>query len=216
MLLGTLRDRFAAAGAVAVVGAESSRAALVQAALERPALVVCHAETLGEPVSDLATGLDKLGLVGTRILCVGADDEGPEGRVVRCRPERLVETLVAYLPSAGARSERVPVQILASVDRLGAPDPTQPPVCANVLELAPESLLVEAPLVLDVDERVALHFFLRRAGATRSTRVSFTCTVEACAEASSLLYELRVDHTDAASRRAVLEFLSEGREARKD
>jgi hypothetical protein len=215
VLLGTLRDRFAAAGAVEVAGAESCRAALVRAALERPALVVCHVETLGEPVAGLAAGLDKLGLPGTRILCVGADEGGPEGRIVGCLPERLFETLVACLPSAGARSERAPVQILASVDRFGAPDPTRPPVCANLLGLAPESLLVEAPLALDVGERVALHFFVRRAGAARATRVSLTCTVEACSDASSLHYELRVDRMDAASRRAIHEYLSEGREARR-
>jgi hypothetical protein len=187
----------------------------VRAALERPALVVCHAATLGEPVADLAAGLDELGLSSTRILCVGAEDPVPEDRIVVCLPERLFETVVACLPSAAARSERAPVRILASLDRFGAPDPTRPPVCSNVLELAPESLLVEAPVALDVGEHVALHFFVRRAGTVRATRVSLTCTVEACSDASSLHYEMRVDRMDAASRRAIHEFLSEGREARK-
>jgi hypothetical protein len=215
VLLGTLRDRFAAAGAVEVVAAESGRVAMVRAALERPALVVCHAETTGMPIGTLAAQLDKLGLGESRIVCVGASEDDSEGRIVGCTPERLFETVIACLPAAGARSQRLPVQILVSVDRLAASDPTRPPDFANLLELAPDSLLVEAPNAFLPGDRLALQFFLRRSGAARSTRISLTCTVEGCADARSLHYEARIDRIDAASRRAIQEFLSEGREARK-
>jgi hypothetical protein len=212
VLLETLRDRFAAAGAVEVVGADSSRAGLVRAALERPSLVVCHAQTLDVSVEALAAQLDKL-RIDARILCVEASDDGRDGRVVGCSPERLFETVIECLPAAGVTSQRAQVNILAHLEHVSLTGGARPPCSANLLELALGSVLVEAPHALEVDDRLSIHFFLCTHGGQRSTGVSLTGTVQECVDPDAFHYETRVDHLDEASRCAIQAFLSEGRKS---
>ena len=221
-LLRRLTGRFGAG--IEVVVARSVSQAVVQALVERPALIVCSQLGLERPLEDFWADLQKVGLTDTPLLCVG---EGPgaegdprpgngRGGVEFCSEETLLEAAAALLPAPRTTPERRRVQLLASMQRLPWDTGGSTQDLANVLELAPESLRIESPMRLESGQRLALSFFLPRNGCGPAERVSVTCRVIEACDDMALEYEAEVDLADGPSAQAIADFLSQPPEASEE
>jgi hypothetical protein len=217
-LLRSLTGRFGPG--IEVVVARSVSQAVVQALVERPSLIVCSALGLERPLDEFWGDLQKVGLDGTPLLCVGESphaDRDPGASngyagVEFCSEETLLEAAAALLPAARTGPERRRVQLLASMQRIPW-DAGEGQNLANVLELAPESLRIESPMRLESGQRLALSFFLPSNRDGSSERVSVTCRVTEACDDMALEYEAEVDLADAAAARAIEDFLSKPPEA---
>jgi hypothetical protein len=82
-LLRFLTGRFGAG--IEVVVARSISQAVVQALVERPSLIVCSALGLERPLDEFWGDLQKVGLDGTPLLCVGESPHADRGTPARAR-----------------------------------------------------------------------------------------------------------------------------------
>ncbi len=216
-LLRSLDGRFG--GGIDVVQARSVSEAVVQSLVERPSLIVCSGLGPQRLLDELWGDLQKVGLEETPLLCVGenpvAEAEGLPG-IEFCNEESLLEAAAALLPARSAARERRPVQLLASMQRIPLDTGESSQNLANVLELDPESLLIEAPMRLEQGQRLALSFFLPHPGGGPSERVSVACRVASTHDDMALQYEAEVEFAEESSARAIQEFLSQPSEASEE
>ncbi len=203
-----LHERFGGSG-IQVNAASSVTRALVQALVERPEVIACAEGCLQGSLKDLRSELDELGLAHCRLVCVRDTGDPVNERlqgVVECTEEELFECVAALLPERReARWRRV--RLLASCARLGGGEDGMQ-AFANLLALAERRVVLESPGELEPGERLALGFFLPRAGDGGQVRLSLTCTVRSVADRELLHYEAEVDHIDELSKLALLDFLS--------
>ncbi len=214
----TLSERFEAGGQVQVSGARTPGAALLQALLERPGLIVCSPRSLELSPDAFQGRLARLGLGTTPLLCVHEDAAtGPAqtaGEPAHCTAQGLFDAVGALLPLSRTGPRRRRVQLLASMDRMDRDDTAKVHGLANVIELAEKELVIEAPLPLEVGQRLALSFFLPREAAGPgqplgpSLRITLTCAIRHVIDELRLHYEADIQHGDERSQEALAAFVS--------